>query len=740
MSLVSSSIPNIANGVSQQSASVRLNSQGEEQINAFSSIISGLRKRPPTQHLATLLTNAQANGNYFIHVINRDITERYIVIADNSNIRVFDFDGTEKTVNKPAGYSYLSSGSPLTDFKAVTVADHTFILNKSITTSVTASQYTTETSDALVHVKQGNYASVYRVFIDGQQKAAYTTSATDKATLQTDNIAQQLQSQLNSNLNANGSLYAMARNGSTIRISRLTGADFTLNTEDSSGNQALIGVRKTVQNFSDLPPRAFQNFEIKVNGDETSDADNYYVKYITGSDSQGYWEETVRQTHDTTVTATTLPWKLVREANGTFTFTNNAWEGRTVGDFDSSPDPSFIGKKINDVFFHRNRLGFISDENVILSRSGDYFKFYPETVTTVLDTDPIDVAVSHTKVSILRHAIPFNETLLLFSDQTQFMLSAGDSLTPATVSINQTTEYESSLQASPIGAGEYVYFATNREGYAGVREFFVQADTSSNVAIDATLNVPRYIKGSATALVTSTNEDMLFMLTDGTHTTPTCYVYKYLRRDGQTLQMSWSKWEFPHANRILNISVIESTAFFLMQRGTSIILEKMQLQEKPEVTNSGKMVYMDSLAAGSSPATNQATFTVDGQSFVGYPYTMSYTFSTQYKKTNGLGGSQVTDTSGRLQLRNFKLLYKDTGMFDVTTVTNSGQSHSYTFSGPSLGLLTLGTVAEVTGEFKFPVLSKNDRIAITVNNSTPYPSSFQSAEWKGFYTTKSGRI
>ena len=739
MSLVSSSIPNIANGVSQQSASVRLNSQGEEQINAFSSIISGLRKRPPTQHLATLLTNAQANGNYFIHVINRDITERYIVIADNSNIRVFDFNGTEKTVSKPAGYAYLSSGSPLTDFKAVTVADHTFILNKSITTSVTASQYTTETSDALVHVKQGNYASVYRVFIDGQQKAAYTTSATDKATLQTDNIAQQLQTQLNSNLNANGSLYGMARNGSTIRITRLTGADFSLRTEDSSGNQALIGIRKSVQKISDLPARAFANMIIRVAGEGSSDSDDYYIKYVEDNDSSGYWQETVRQTHDTTITATTLPWKLVSNANGTFTFTNNAWEGRSVGDFNSSPDPSFIGRKINDVFFHRNRLGFISDENVILSRSGEYFKFYPETVTSILDTDPIDVSVSHTKVSILRHAIPFNETLLLFSDQTQFMLNAGDALTPATVSINQTTEYESSLQASPVGAGEYVYFATNREGYTGVREYFVQADTSSNVAVDATLNVSRYIKGTATNLVSSTNEDMLFVLTDGVHSKPTCYVYKYLRRDGQSLQMSWSKWEFPNADRILNLSVIESTAFFLIQRGASIMLEKMQLQEAPEVTSAGSMVYLDSLKAGSTAATGQSLVTVDGTQYVGYPYTMEYTFSTQYRRTQGIGGSQLTDTSGRLQLREFKLLFEDSGRFNVTT-TSQGVSHSYAFLGPPIGAQTLGRVDITSGVFSLPIQSKNDRVSIKVSNATHFPSAFQSAEWTGYYTTKSRRI
>ena len=152
------------------------------------------------------------------------------------------------------------------------------------------------------------------------------------------------------------------------------------------------------------------------------------------------------------------------------------------------------------------------------------------------------------------------------------MLSAGDSLTPATVSINQTTEYESSLQAEPVGAGEYVYFATNREGFTGVREFFVQADTSSNIAIDATLNVPRYIKGKATSLVSNTNEDMLFVLTDGVHTCLLATFINILRRDGQALQMSWSKWEFPHANRILNlVCQLSLQRSWVMQRGTSII-------------------------------------------------------------------------------------------------------------------------------------------------------------------------
>jgi hypothetical protein len=203
--------------------------------------------------------------------------------------------------------------------------------------------------------------------------------------------------------------------------------------------------------------------------------------------------------------------------------------------------------------------------------------------------------------------------------------------------------------------------------------------------------------------------------------------------------MSWSKWEFPYADRILNLSVIESTAYWIIQRGTSITLEKMQLQEAPELTASGKMVYLDGITSGTVTQANQTAVTVDGENFVGYPYSMDYTFSTQYKRSAGAGGSQVTDTSGRLQLRQFKLLYQNTGKFNVTTDTQ-GMINSYSFEGKPLGLLTLGEIELASGTFDFPLLSKNDRVSINVSNGTHHPCAFQSAEWTGYYTTKSRRI
>ena len=47
MGQISSAIPNLVQGVSQQSPSLRLSSQAEVQENAFSSLVEGLHKRPP---------------------------------------------------------------------------------------------------------------------------------------------------------------------------------------------------------------------------------------------------------------------------------------------------------------------------------------------------------------------------------------------------------------------------------------------------------------------------------------------------------------------------------------------------------------------------------------------------------------------------------------------------------------------------------------------------------------------
>ncbi|KKL12101.1 hypothetical protein LCGC14_2539130, partial [marine sediment metagenome] len=97
MSLKSNSIDALYNGISQQPANMRLPSQCELQINGYGSVADGLSKRPPTEHLATL--SDTAFGSAFIHIINRDATERYAVVITDEVVTVYDLsDGSEQTV------------------------------------------------------------------------------------------------------------------------------------------------------------------------------------------------------------------------------------------------------------------------------------------------------------------------------------------------------------------------------------------------------------------------------------------------------------------------------------------------------------------------------------------------------------------------------------------------------------------------------------------------------------------
>ena len=131
------------------------------------------------------------------------------------------------------------------------------------------------------------------------------------------------------------------------------------------------------------------------------------------------WTETVAPNVDIALDNTTLPHQLLAMLMELFTLQTTTFKERLVGMM-ILIFPSFVDFKINDIFFHRNRLGLLSDENIILSEAGEFtaFNFFKRTTLTILDTDPIDVAVSNNKVSILKHIVPFNESLLLFSDLT----------------------------------------------------------------------------------------------------------------------------------------------------------------------------------------------------------------------------------------------------------------------------------------------------------------------------------
>lgn len=778
MPLISQSIPNLINGVSQQPPSLRLKTQAEDQVNGLSSVVEGLKKRPCTEHIAKLnLTNVE---DAFIHTIRRDENEFYTAVITAAGIKVFDKTGTEKTVS--GSMAYLTGiTAPSSQLAATTIADYTFIVNKTKVVSKATTKSSTRPYEAMVYVKQGDYKTDFKITIRDTSDnvlATATKTTLDASTtanqddIRTNKIAQDLYDQLKSHqvtpepTEANPNPVAVTAGlpegysveliGNVIYVSSTTN-DFRITTTDSRGDAYLLVFKGQTGDFNKLPPKGKLGFTIKVMGDTDQKQDDYYVSLQDTTGNGVYvWQETIADNIDVALDPATMPHKLVRETNGTFSFQPVDWDHRKVGDDDSNSFPSFVGFKINDLFFYRNRLGILADENVIFSEASSYYNFFLPTIITSLDSSPIDIAVSNNQVSILKHAVPFNERLVLFSDLTQFTLNTDGLLTPDTVSVNVSSNFETSTLAKPVAAGKFIFFPANRGKWAALREYFIESSTDNTTnATEITAHVPKYIEGEIKKLAASSNEDMLVCIAKDKP--KSVYVYKYFWSGNEKLQSSWSRWDFD--GDVLNIEFSNSTLILLVKRSDGVCLESLNLSTDSAraVTVGGFPVNLDrrvKLTTSALPYTDEKVIYVTANGrileqakvaatlantsvYAGVPYTFSYKFSEQV-----ITQDKSPVTIGRLQLRNMNIVFNDSGYFKVKVTPKKRETNNYIFTGRVLGSAKnlLGQAPTDSGTFKVPVLAKSGDVDIVVESDSFLPCIFQSAEWEGMYVLRSQRV
>jgi hypothetical protein len=884
--LVQDDIPNLINGISQQPAKQRLSSQGEEQINGMSSIVEGLKKRSPTSHLAKLLSGTVSDA--FVHMINRDENERYVVVVTNNTLRVFTLEGTEVAVS--GDMHYVTTNTPSDDLRAVTIADYTVIVNRKKTVFVEqngavftvrfptvvagdsffmqinnaesltyvavggdnptsiAQQFATTwynpalytvtrngdeltiqgistqlnqefhleatrtlVSDgsqeegsitstpakdltALVYVKQGNYSLNYIVKVyEASSTPAYqfthTTSDTVINTIRTDSIATALKTGLDALTNFT-SHYTVTVNGSLMKFERNDGAltPFSVSVQDSNGDRNMVAIQGRVQKFVDVPTKCFDGQTVKIEGDTASEADDYYVQFsINDNDSgaifgAGTWSESRQKgiAHDFELHS--MPHTLVRQADGTFVFGHGEWASRQVGDLTSNPPPSFVGGVIEDVFFHRNRLGFLSDDNWILSEAGEYFNFWRTTVQAILDGDPIDVSAANEKVTLLKYAVSAGEKLLLVSDQQQFIGSGGELLTAKTAAIKPTTAHETTGICRPSSLGSSVFFTVERGDFSGLREYRPGKDSRADEAPDVTSHVPSYIPAEVFKMTAASNENVLVLLNKTTGSEDEIHVYKFFYIGEDKLQASWSKWQMSSGCKVLDAGFIHSTLYLVLQREDGVYLESMGVAadrketgmdfeilldrrvteavaiptysaatntttwtlpystaETPQVivTNSPPNPYREGQVLNTTKASN-TTLTILGDLrtvpvVIGVPYEFSYELSEICMRTAGGQGGEKSMIGGRLQIRNVTLLYEGTGYFRVEVTPTHGDTFTYVCTPKQLGQTLIGGAVLASGEFTFPVMAKSDEVTIRIVNDSYLPSRFLSASWEGEY-------
>lgn len=607
---VDGSLKSLIQGVSQQPPRTRLPGQCTAQDNMSSNPVDGLSRRPPSEFLATLFDGTDESPIFAD--VDYGGSKFNVVVLDN-NIRVFDLEGNEATVNETGdALDYLSGVS---DIALVTLDNLTYIANKE--TVIGFQETTPGTPDvapfinynSIVYLLGGQYARAFTVTVNWNDALTpftartvsftHTTPDGDVSTeaddIATDVIAEALRAGLAAiSTNSFNSLFTITRSSDVLYINWTSGSrkdKFEVLVSDGDGGANIFAINNKVTDTSKLPRYAPHGYHVTVTGSGQASQDDWYLEFSVSPDAQGntpalgagfgkdgIWVETVKDNTPYLLDQETMPHILEYDADsGEFTFRQGAWKGRQVGDEDSNEDPSFVGKTVEDMNYFQGRLVILSGAAVVLSRTNRADDFWIESATEQVDSDAIDVESTAEGVSKMLRAIPHNRDLVIFADGGQFIIFGRNALTPDNTALVLTTSFEANLDAAPVAGGKNVFFAINYGSFTGIREFFTEGAADINDSRPITQHVLKYLEGSVSRMASSSNFDVLLVQTDD----PTIlYVYEYIWAGDTKVQSSWSRWLMPYPVHYFFFD--ESIINVIYKIGENYVLEKLDLDTQDD--------------------------------------------------------------------------------------------------------------------------------------------------------------
>ena len=426
---------------------------------------------------------------------------------------------------------------------------------------------------------------------------------------------------------------------------------------DARGNTLMDGFSNQVTNITELPSSDWNGYIVLVSPDGTSTQSSYYLQFnaenttTDGDYGSGVWEEvggwgTPGQLDDNTMPHafiyyrnddaltrfTFQPFSGTTYTDGSTSFDIPGWTRRLSGDADELPAPSFAGDTINDIVFFKNRLGFVSGENVILSEAASYYNFWQQSALQVVDNDTIDLTAVSNDVAVLNYALQQQDELVLFSNENQFRLYSGDNVTfsPETASVGRISSISMESKVKPEQVGPQVIFPVKEGDFTGLHTF-ITTDRTVGINLGQTAviteTIPKYIPKNIDSLAVSRTDQYLVALSNDDK--DALYVYQFFwEASGGSLtnrQNAWSKWTFP--NKELHwCDFVEGTLYTLTEydnNGTAeYYLEGINASRPPQDPTS---LFLLDRQLSSSITTNAGavTFTYDAgtnKTTVNLPY------------------------------------------------------------------------------------------------------------------------
>ena len=586
MPAVTQRVDDYLGGVSRQSDDKKLPGQVEECINGYPDPTFGLTKRPGFQHIGNLGTGTTYdNSKWFF--ISRTETEKYIgcitpaLGGSGSTGNIYIWNAITGVAITPtfigSAQSYLTGAR--TDYDILTIQDKSIITNRLVTTVAVTAPTPTPNRQATIRLSGTSLNTTYSGAINGQPFSV-TTGSTDGYASTLTQIKNAIDALNISNLDVTvfkDNVYLERTSSFTFTI---TGGDF----EDQAN-----GFQNQVASLAELPTESKDGHVVKIaNSGLVSAA--YFLRFaaIDGIGGDGFWEETISPDVSTGLDASTMPHQLVNIAPDTFEVQPIPWVNRLVGDDVTNKHPSFVGQKINQSFFHNNRLGFLSADTVSMSQSGDFFNMYHASAQAVVASDPVDLSANALKPVALHSVLPTTQGLVLFSANQQFLMSSSDGiLTPTKTSIRTISSYEMDTVIDPVDTGTGISFISKTPSYTRVFTMVTRGENQNPIVSDIGKVVNEWIPSTIDTFISSAQNQFIAFSGQSTR-----YIYFFRQySEGKDVKLqTWFNWLAP--GNVQTIATDSDEFFAVTKQGGQFTLSKASLSQSPDdaiiVNNDGQ--------------------------------------------------------------------------------------------------------------------------------------------------------
>jgi len=550
--------------------------------------------------------------------------------------------------------------------------------------------------------------------------------------------------------------------------------------------------QSSVNDVQNLPNQCKHGYIVKISNSRMSDEDDYYLRFDgqNNRDGVGSWSECAKS--GIAKSLTNMPLVIQRTAFdnstqiATFTVRPFDYQDRRIGDDTTNPMPSFVNARINKVLFFRNRLVFLSGENVITSRPGTLGTpdFFNETALTVSASDPVDISAASMFPSELFDGIETNTGLVVFSTNQQFLLAADDTVfNPDTAKLRSISTFNYNETIPPISLGTTIAYVDNSGKFSRFNEMANITREGEPSIVEVSKVVPTLLPKDID-LLTNSRENSIILL--GKTGSDTVFGYKYFQVSEQRQQAAWFKWKL---NNPLTYHFIVNDEYFFLDSDYYLQSVKLvQTETDPSIVqdNVDFLLHVDNhttVSGGSfNPATNTTTFssvgwlntvttpnhdlvvidtntnsarvgryakpTVSGTSFtlpgnwsnatltIGYIYPYEVKFPTFYA-TRQQGNSSRADVNSSLVLHRIKFHFGKIGLYETTLERVGKTDYTEVYESTELDAYEASDAPYLEEFIKtVPVYEKNTNVDVTLRSSHPAPATLRAVSWEGDYSPK----